>query len=131
MMSLLTLLGVPLNYGIKEIYDRPRPDAAIVQVLGPTFGDSFPSGHAMASTMLYGFLAFMVWLHVPQSKRRMVGTIGFALVAVMVSLSRIYLGAHWLSDVMAGWAAGLFFLFLFAEYYKRTNREPFAPGAEE
>lgn len=127
----ITLLGLPLNMLLKEVVGRPRPSADLVSVLLPTIGLSFPSGHAMASTMFYGFLAFMTWIYVPQNRWRLQATLGFGFTALMVSLSRIYVGAHWFSDVVGAWTAGIFFLLLLAEIYKHWNREDFAPVAEE
>jgi undecaprenyl-diphosphatase len=127
----VSLLGLPLNMLLKEIVERPRPDRSVVEVLLPTFGLSFPSGHAMASTMFYGFLAFMAWVHIPNQANRVRIAVALGLTAVLVSLSRIYVGAHWLSDVVGGWTAGLFCLVLLAEVYKHWNRQDFAPVAEE
>lgn len=117
----VSLLGVPINLGIKEIVQRQRPDAALVDVLFPATGLSFPSGHAMGSVMLYGFLALMAWVHLPRRRQRIGFTAGFALLALGVSLSRVYLGVHWFSDVVGGWAAGLFFLLILAEVYKMSG----------
>jgi undecaprenyl-diphosphatase len=131
LLCVFSLVGVPLNYAIKGLFDRPRPDSNLVEVLAPTVGLSFPSGHAMASTALFGFLGLLCWLHAPTPRSRFLGVVGFASTAGMVSLSRVYLGAHWLSDVIGGMTAGIIVLLLFAEVYKRWNKEPFAPGSEK
>jgi len=111
-----SLLALPLNVAIKAWIGRPRP-AGDVQVIVPVLGLSFPSGHSMASTLVLGFLAFLVWVH-SRDRWRAPTTALFALAPVLVGLSRIYLGAHWLSDVIGGWTVGLFLLLLFAEGYK-------------
>jgi undecaprenyl-diphosphatase len=118
LLCAVTLLGVPLNMLLKEWVGRPRPEEGIVAVLLPTVGLSFPSGHAMASVMLYGFLSLMAWIHVRNRTPRLIGTALFAALAFCISVSRIYLGAHWFSDVVGGWTAGLFFLLLLLELYK-------------
>ncbi|MGV3617685.1 MAG: phosphatase PAP2 family protein [Fimbriimonas sp.] len=122
-LTVVTLLGLPLNMLIKEWIGRPRPDGSLVSVVLPTIGLSFPSGHAMASTMLYGFLAALTWMHVRSPSRRLRAAGGFVATAVMVSLSRVYLGAHWISDVVGGWTAGLVCLVILVEIY-RFKRPP-------
>jgi len=125
-LTVVTLIGLPLNMILKEAVGRPRPDKSLVNVVTPTIGLSFPSGHAMASTMFYGFLAVLAWMHLRGSRgrRRAVGIL--ALTAVMVSVSRIYLGAHWLSDVVGGWTAGLFCLVILVEIYKHWGKKELA-----
>src|SRR5437762_635231 len=85
-----------------SVVGRPRPSHDLVDVLLPALGLSFPSGHAMAAVMFYGFFALMAWVHHPQRKRRLFFVTAFVLIAVCISLSRIYVGAHWLSDVLGG-----------------------------
>ena len=97
--SLIILVGVP---AIKDLVDRPRPDGGLVEV----GGGSYPSGHA-AHSVFYAWLALTVALRVRPGWRY--GTalmvIGL-LVTAAVGLSRVYLGAHYLSDVSGGWALG-------------------------
>lgn len=118
LLTAVTLLGLPLNMLIKDWVGRPRPDGTLVSVVLPTIGLSFPSGHAMASTMLYGFLAALAWMHVKSPTRRFRAAAGFAGTAIMVSLSRVYLGAHWISDIVGGWTAGLVCLVILVEIYR-------------
>jgi undecaprenyl-diphosphatase len=129
LLSAATLLGLPLNMLIKELVGRPRPEEGVVAVLLPVVGLSFPSGHAMISVMVYGFVALMAWVHIPRKKPRLYSTAGFAALAVGISLSRVYLGAHWLSDVIGGWTAGLFFLLILAEIYKAVATRELAARA--
>jgi undecaprenyl-diphosphatase len=117
----LSVLGMPLNYAIKQIIRRPRPDAAVVKVLIPVVGRSFPSGHAMTAIMFYGLLAFLVWIHVHHGMWRGVLTAVLVFLALGIGLSRVYLGVHWFSDVLGGWTAGLFFLVILALLYKTAS----------
>lgn len=126
LLCVATLTGHPLNLLLKQFYDRPRPDAPIVSVLLPAVGLSFPSGHAMASAMFYGFVALMVWIHVREQRPRFWGTLVPLVLVVGIGLSRIYVGAHWFSDVIGGWTAGLFFLFALAELYKAVESKELA-----
>lgn len=81
----------------------------------------------MASTILYGLLAVLSWMHVHSPSRRLIATIGFGTTAILISVSRVYLGAHWFSDIVGGWAAGLVVLVLFVEGYRLFGIE----GPEE
>jgi membrane protein DedA with SNARE-associated domain/membrane-associated phospholipid phosphatase len=92
-----------LVHGIKAWTDRPRPPDALVS----THGWAFPSGHAAYST-LYVWLAVTLALRlVPGITRRSLVIGAGILVAGLVGLTRVYLRAHWLSDVTSGWALGL------------------------
>ena len=104
-----TLLSLPINAVVKNLVDRARPgeDEAKVHP-GPRWGFSYPSGHSMQSAAFYGFLAYLLWILIPAPPLRIALASAFALLPVLVGLSRVYLGAHWASDVVGGWAGGLF-----------------------
>jgi len=88
---------------LKLVFSRPRPDEGGCQVR--TFGTSFPSGHANSCAAFYLLLAFVLYQFVPPQLRWLL--MAFALAVVfLVGLSRIYLGAHYASDVLAGFATG-------------------------
>jgi undecaprenyl-diphosphatase len=127
----LSLLGHPLNLLLKMPVGRDRPDASVVAILLPAHGSSFPSGHAMATVMFYGFLALLAWVHLRRRRARVPLTLIAASLPVLVGLSRIYVGGHWLSDVIGGWTAGLFFLFLIAEVYKSVGARELSPHGEK
>jgi undecaprenyl-diphosphatase len=122
-LAIVTLIGLPLNMLLKGVVERPRPDRNIVEVLLPTVGLSYPSGHAMASTMVYGFIAALFWIHAGPNKLRKWATVGIALIPPLVSLSRVYVGAHFLSDVVGGMTAGVFCLMLMIKLYLHWTAE--------
>lgn len=96
--------GVLLSEGLKAIFERERPPAAYQAV--DTLNASFPSGHALLATVFY--LTVGVMLTRAFALRRFkayVLAIG-VLFALLIGLTRIYLGAHWASDVFAGWSVG-------------------------
>ncbi len=126
-LCVATLLWLPLNHLAKELIGRPRPADSLVTVILPAVGLSFPSGHAMGSTIVYGFLAFLAWVHIPRRKPRLFWTAALVAVAAGISLSRVYLGVHWFSDVVGGWTAGLFFVLILAEIYKAVGAAELAP----
>ena len=96
----IILIAVPVT---KEIVDRPRPGGALVEVSG----SAYPSGHA-AHSVFYAWLALTVAIRVRPGWRYGSTLIvaGIALT-VLVGLSRVYLGVHYLSDVSGGWALGV------------------------
>ncbi|HET8747395.1 MAG TPA: phosphatase PAP2 family protein [Ramlibacter sp.] len=112
--------GMLLNAGLKTVFQRPRPhlEDPLVHLLTL----SFPSGHAAASTVFYGALcalAFARW------RRGAVRAIALGLAGAMVLLvtfSRVYLGAHYVSDVVAGVAVGAVALALFLAPWGRGAR---------
>src|SRR5215471_4603087 len=71
---------------------------------------SFPSGHPLAATVFYGFAAILLWSYIaPKVWRVVIGT-AIAAVILMVGFSRVYLGAHYPTDVLAGFLEGVAWL---------------------
>jgi membrane-associated phospholipid phosphatase len=106
MLMALGSLGSFLDEGVKDLFARHRPDANLVHVLNPVTGYSYPSGHAVFFT----WLAFMVAAGVaPRVRRawRVPLWAGAALLAVTACLGRIWVGAHWPSDVIGGFVMAL------------------------
>lgn len=131
---ILQLLGVIIlaslsNIGLKKAIDRARPDADHLVVVESL---SYPSGHAMSAMAFYGFLIYLLF-HIKMSKiLRSILVIIFSLIILGIGLSRIYLGVHYPSDVIAGFLGGLiwiaFCIVLFnlidlLRRRKRSNRE--------
>ncbi len=117
----LTLVALPLNALVKNIVDRKRPGEEEARIHpGPRWGFSYPSGHSMGSAAFYGFLAFLCWILVPGLPLRVTLGLAFALLPIFVGISRVYLGAHWASDVVGGWAGGLFVTTPLALLYSAT-----------
>lgn len=115
-----------LNYLLKALFQRPRPDLWSAQGTHEGFG--FPSWHAMAVVAVGGALALVLGRLHPGA-RRLVGA-GVALLAFLVGVSRVYLGLHWTTDVLAGACAG-WVLLLVAESALEARPFPPKPGAVE
>jgi len=104
LLPLGLLGGVVLSEGLKAMFERQRPPAAMQAV--ETINASFPSGHALLSTVFYLSVAVMLTRAFSRRRQKIfVLAVGIVL-ALLVGLTRIYLGAHWASDVFAGWAVG-------------------------
>ena len=98
---------VALNALLKVIVQRPRPEGFR---LVAESGYSFPSGHSMVATAFFGLLIWMIWRYHKRDAMRVVWCAFFGLVIVAVGLSRIYLGVHYASDVLAGFCVSLAWL---------------------
>lgn len=101
---------VVLNTVLKEIVQRPRPEG--FRLINET-GYSFPSGHSMVAMAFFGLLIWMVWHYHRRDAMRVVWCVVFGLVIVMVGVSRIYLGVHYASDVLAGFCVSLVWLIFY------------------
>jgi len=100
--------GMALNEGLKLLYRRSRPMLDDPLVMLHSF--SFPSGHTAAATLFYGVLASYL-VYVVKSRSERIGAIaGAVAMIVMVALSRVYLGAHYASDVLAAACSSIVWL---------------------
>jgi undecaprenyl-diphosphatase len=95
--------GGLLTTGVKLVVDRPRP--VVDHPVATALGDSFPSGHALGSVVIYGALLLVFLPLVPHARRRAV-VHAATVVVVAVGASRLLLGVHFLSDVLGGWLLG-------------------------
>jgi len=110
-MLAAAFLGAAGLYDIvKPTVGRSRPPAAL-QVGGPDEGWAFTSGHATQSIAFYGMLAVVLILWWAPKRRLLVAS-GAAIVVLVIGASRLYLGVHWLTDVLGGYALGLAWLSL-------------------
>lgn len=96
--------GVALSEGLKAVFERERPPAVYQAV--ETLNASFPSGHALLATVFYLTLGVMLTRAFPRRELKIYILGSAVLIALLIGLTRIYLGAHWASDVFAGWSVG-------------------------
>jgi undecaprenyl-diphosphatase len=96
--------GAILVTALKLLYARPRPD--LVPHAMEVFSPSFPSGHALQAAVVYFTLAALVARVLPARRPKLFLLVVAAVLTAAAGISRIYLGVHWPSDVLGGWAAG-------------------------
>ena len=95
-----------LSFLLKSAFDRPRPE--LVPHLMRVYFSSFPSGHSMMSAVVYGTLGSLLSSLVQDQRRLKFYFLAIAaILSILVGLSRVYLGVHYPTDVLAGWSAGL------------------------
>lgn len=103
-LAATSLGGFLLFYLTKIIFQRPRPIAA--NLIAPPGSYSLPSGHAVMSLCFYGFLAYLIFRKLKNNFLKITTLILFLILALLIGLSRAYLGVHYPSDVLAGWYLG-------------------------
>ena len=105
-LFLTCLGGLILNQGLKLVFTKPRPQLWTPLIVEHSY--SFPSGHALGSSALYGFLAVLLASQYPRYR---LGIYSIAVVIVgSIGLSRLFLGVHYPTDIIAGYAVGLLWL---------------------
>ena len=103
-----TLGGELLVFALKFVFDRPRPVPLLPHL--ELFSASFPSAHAFVSLVFYGLLTYMLLDHIRDWQSRAALLFSGSFVALLIGFSRIYLGVHWSSDVLAGFALAAMWL---------------------
>ncbi|WP_416397677.1 phosphatase PAP2 family protein [Allohahella sp. A8] len=102
--------GIALSLLMKMGFDRPRPE--LVPHESYVYTTSFPSGHSMMSAVVYLSLASLL-ARVQQNRKVKIYLLAVAMVlTMMIGISRVYMGVHWPTDVLAGWMAGAFWALL-------------------
>lgn len=104
-----------LNQLLKYIIQRPRPDG--YRLIAES-GYSFPSGHSMVSMAFYGLIIYLIWKMVKNKKIKYISCGILGLLIPMIGFSRIYLGVHYASDVIGGFAISIAYLMLFTNVVK-------------
>jgi len=110
-------------FGMKLVLHRPRP----MPLYDGVSNFSFPSGHATSSMVVYGFLAIVLARSASSILRRILIMASLSLI-LLIAFSRLYLGAHWLSDVGAGLSFGTAWIAALAIIYFQRNRQPLPSG---
>ncbi len=99
-----------LNQIFKFILQRPRPTEN--RIINEN-GYSFPSGHSMISMAFYGFLIYLIYKYVKNKKLKYISITLISILIIFIGISRIYLGVHYTSDVLAGFLFSISYLIIF------------------
>ncbi|MEZ4865234.1 MAG: phosphatase PAP2 family protein [Caldilineaceae bacterium] len=122
---MVSVIGAALLSGsLKLLFARPRPTVFPPLLTEQTY--SFPSGHTWVSIAFYGFIAYLLWQH-----QRRVGAILTAAFALLIAFSRIYLGVHYPSDVLASLSIGLLWLGTVIGGYRHYQSHPTTPTSQD
>lgn len=112
----ILVVGVLLNNILKVIFQRPRPDFDPLMIMDSY---SFPSGHSMNAFIFYSVLSYYIYHFTRKKLLSVIAVIISAFLILFVGFSRVYLGVHYPSDVLAGYIAG-FFVFITAVVLEKT-----------
>lgn len=120
-LLLAAFIALPLNSGAKLLVDRPRPAAHLVGVSEEASSMSFPSGHAMAAILVYGFVFYLAGLLIPARLLRCLVQAACLVIIVLTGMQRVYVGVHWPSDVLGGLLFGGLLLALLIWGHRRLR----------
>lgn len=114
-LGISALLGAWLmNKVMKEYFVRPRPfTAGFIENLVQASGYSFPSGHSMGSIICYILIAYVFSIYINSKKANIVIFVLLISLAIIIAISRVYLGVHYPTDIIAGLSFGLFIVNVF------------------
>ncbi|CAN5176896.1 hypothetical protein BH11PAT1_BH11PAT1_6980 [soil metagenome] len=115
-----TIGGTLLSITVKNLIHRPRPDPVLINQVGKFLhNDSFPSGHTLFYVSFFGFLLYLTYALPKENKLRTFFLILFPFLILCVGPSRIFLGAHWFSDVLGAYLLGFIWLSCITFIYHR------------
>lgn len=114
-IALNLIISAGLNVLLKNLIQRPRPEGyRLIQ----ENGYSFPSGHSMVSMAFYGLIVYLIWKKIKNPKERYILCTICAILPILIGFSRIYLGVHYASDVLAGLLLSLSYIIIFTTIIK-------------
>ncbi len=127
------LTGLLLTTGLKLLFGRDRPPAGL-EIGSAVSTGSFPSGHTLNSTVIIGLVLMVAALYSRRRWAQIVAVLGWLLTIAAIASSRIYLGYHWLSDVLGGFTLGLailaFTLIALSRAHHADENARFAPEVD-
>jgi len=118
--SIGVIISCILNNILKVIFARERPN--LIQLVKEK-SYSFPSGHAMINMTLYSLLAILVYKNIKNKPLKYLLTLICVLIPTLIGISRVYLGVHYITDIIAGWIAGLLIAVITYQIYIKTKNK--------
>lgn len=115
-----TMVSGLVSASLKIIINRPRPTEDLVRIVEKATRNSFPSGHVLFYVVFFGFLILLMYRlkAIPKLLRILIGSLS-AFLVFTIPFSRVYLGAHWFTDVLAGFLLGMLCLLILSYLYLR------------
>ncbi|WP_079701641.1 phosphatase PAP2 family protein [Daejeonella lutea] len=111
-----------VSHFLKILINRPRPTKDLVRIIENARHQSFPSGHVLFYIIFFGFMIVLLYHLKLFSRRIRIALISFCSVMILaIPFSRIYLGAHWFTDVLASVFLGIIFLFILSYFYLQAS----------
>lgn len=117
-LALGSLAQAALNFLIKIILKIPRPDNAVLII---EEGYGYPSGHSMCAMFVYGYIIYLINNQINKKCIKTISNIFMPIVILFVGISRVYLGVHSISDVVAGFLLGLVFLLTYIQITEKLK----------
>lgn len=118
LLIISTLFSGIIGLALKMLINRPRPTKDIVVLLEDTKYQSFPSGHVLFYTVFFGSLILIILsTNIFTRKVRTISALACLSMIFFGAISRVYLGAHWFTDVLGGFILGIMFLFITGRSY--------------
>lgn len=117
---LANLIGVIFNNLLKIIIKRPRPTETMALTSETSY--SFPSGHSMMSLIFYGLIIYFILINVKKKWLKNLLIFILSLLIILIGISRVYLGVHYVSDVIGAWLIGGIYLFGFLKIYNKKEK---------
>lgn len=125
-VALVTIISRIVNITVKNLLDRPRPDFKVLEASE----SSFPSGHSQNNMALYLGILFAALLIANSDKIKVALKIGCIALPVIIGITRIYFGVHYISDVISGWSLGVivaynvtYLYFKYLSKYKKKEED--------
>ena len=122
-LFMLAIMGTGIvTFVLKLALGRPRPTADLVDLLETYQNNSFPSGHTLSYVVFFGFLILLMRRlpKIPAYLRITITSISYFML-IFGPISRIYLGAHWATDILGGILVGILYLQLLRKYYDSAS----------
>lgn len=118
-ICIVSILSATMNSIFKSIFVRPRPDVLKLITQG---GYSYPSGHAMASMTFYGFLIYLIYKSDLSKNKKISFITLLSTFILLIGISRIYLGVHYASDIIAGYMVSIILLIIYVSIIERIRK---------
>ena len=115
-LSFTAIITVLSNQIIKNIIKRPRPNHIRLIKQG---GYSFPSGHAMISIAVYGFLLYYIQTNCKNKKQKILLSVLLTILILMIGCSRVYVGVHYPTDIIGGYCLSIYILKMVIYFYQK------------